>query len=758
MSFGAPEWLWGLLLVPLLIVLFVRAERRGHQRLQEFVSARLLPQLAGTVNRPRRMIRFALQLLGLSLALVSLAQPRWGYTFEDVKRKGLDLLIAVDTSRSMLSNDVQPNRLERVKLAMQDLINELQGDRVGLIAFAGRAFLQAPLTIDYDAVVEAINDLDTKTIPEGGTNISSAISLATQSFGKSATGNRALIIFTDGEELSGDAVKTAKEAADAGVRIFTVGVGTPQGSLIPVTGDDGQTAFVKDSAGQVVKSKLDDKRLREIAQATGGFYVHLESGPRTMQQVQSEGLAKMQAAEMDVRLSRRPIERYEWPLSAALIALALSILIPERKRARERRYIPAPVKTAGATAALLIFVSSFAFAAAPGIDAYREGKFEDAYSQFQQTLKSHPESRADDKLQFDSGAAAYKLKDYNKALESFSQALLTRDTGLQGKGHYNLGNTLYQRGETEKTDEKKLSDWTNALDHYQQTLKLDPNDKDAKDNYDYVKKKIEELKNKKSQQQPSPSPSPQQKNKQNQQNKQDQRQQQNQDQKQQNQQQQNKEQQQNQQQQQQQQDQQQQNQQQQQQQNQQQQQQQGQGQQEKKDQQSQDQQSQNESGSDKEQKEQKQNEQSQAKNEPQKKQQQQPSESPSPSPGAEKQQANQPSPSPGERQAEQSPSPGEGENETASPSPGEGGDENSTPSATPSDSPQKKFAGEVKGAGGDKSQKPPDKNAQIAEAESEKEGQMSERQALALLESMKDEEARVQLDERKVKRRVYNDW
>jgi Ca-activated chloride channel homolog len=743
MSFGAPEWLWGLLFVPLLIVLFVRAERRGHQRLQEFVSARLLPQLAGTLNRPRRMIRFALQLLGLSLALVSLAQPRWGYTFEDVKRKGLDLLIAVDTSRSMLSNDVQPNRLERVKLAMQDLINQLEGDRVGLIAFAGRAFLQAPLTIDYDAVVEAINDLDTKTIPEGGTNISSAISLATQSFGKSATGNRALIIFTDGEELSGDAVKTAKEAADAGVRIFTVGVGTLQGSLIPVTGEDGQTAFVKDSAGQVVKSKLDDKRLREIAQATGGFYVHLESGPRTMQQVQNEGLAEMQAAEMDVRLSRRPIERYEWPLSAALIALALSILIPERKRVRERRYVPAPVRTAGATAALLILVTSFAFAAAPGIDAYREGKFEDAYSQFQQTLKSHPESRADDKLQFDSGAAAYKLKDYTRALESFSQALLTRDTGLQGKGHYNLGNTLYQRGEAEKTDEKKLSDWTNALDHYQQTLKLDPNDKDAKDNYDYVKRKIEELKNQKSQQQPSPSPSPPQKNKQNQQNKQDQQQQQNQDQQQQNQPKQNQEQQQDQQQNQ------------QQQQQNQQQQQQGQGQQEKKDQQqSEDQQSQNESGSDKEQKEQKHNEQAQAKNESQKKQQQEPSERPSPSPGAENQQANQPSPSPGERQAEESPSPGEGENEMPSPSPGEGGDENSTPS----DSPQKKFAGEVKGAGGDKSQKPPDKNAQIAEAESEKEGQMSERQALALLESMKDEEARVQLDERKVKRRVYNDW
>src|SRR5438309_8379284 len=193
----------------------------------------------------------------------------------------------------MLSNDVQPNRLDRVKLAIQDLIDELQGDRVGLIAFAGRAFLQAPLTIDYDAAIESVNDLDTKTIPEGGTNISAAITLATQSFGKSAVGNRALIIFTDGEELSGDAAKTAKAAADAGVKIFTIGVGTPQGSLIPINSEDGGTAFVKDSAGQVVKSKLDEKRLREIAQATGGFYLHLEDGPRTMAQLYSQGLANM---------------------------------------------------------------------------------------------------------------------------------------------------------------------------------------------------------------------------------------------------------------------------------------------------------------------------------------------------------------------------------------------------------------------------------------------------------------------------------
>ncbi len=520
MTFGAPEWFWALLLIPALIALFVYAEHRALTRLETFVSGRLLPQLAGTVNRPRRILKFALQLLGLALAIVSLAQPRWGYIFQDVKRKGLDVIIAVDTSRSMLSNDVQPNRLERVKLAAQDFINGLEGDRVGVIAFAGRAFLQAPLTIDYNAVVEAINDLNTKTIPEGGTNIASAISLAIQSFGKSAVGNRALILFTDGEELSGDAVRAARDAAEAGVRIFTVGVGTPQGSLIPVTGEDGQTTFVKDEAGQVVKSRLDEKRLKEIAEVTGGFYLHLENGPRTMQQIRDEGLAKMQAAEMDVRLSRRPIERYQWPLSAALVVLALAFLIPERKSAagwmRRGKQAPGrsraatPAKPVLATVTLLLGFVSLASGAAPGINAYREGKFEDAYTQFQQTLKSHPGSRAEDRLQFDLGAAAYKLKDYGRALESFSQALLSKDAQLQAKSHYNLGNTLYQRGETQKNDDKKLSDWTNALDHYQQALKVEPHNKEAKDNYEYVKKKIEELKNKKQQQGESQQPQPQQ--------------------------------------------------------------------------------------------------------------------------------------------------------------------------------------------------------------------------------------------------------
>ena len=186
-----------------------------HLRLRQFVSPRLFSQLAGSVNRLARWIKFSL-LLAASFLPVSPGPTALGLCLRRHKRKGLDLIFAVDTSRSMLSNDVQPNRLERVKLATQDLVNELQGDRVGLIAFAGRAFLQAPLTIDYGAAVDSINDLDTKTIPEGGTNISAAINLAMQTYGKSAVGNRALVIFTDGEELSGDATQgRASEATPA---------------------------------------------------------------------------------------------------------------------------------------------------------------------------------------------------------------------------------------------------------------------------------------------------------------------------------------------------------------------------------------------------------------------------------------------------------------------------------------------------------------------------------------------------------------
>ncbi|MEY2545687.1 MAG: Ca-activated chloride channel [Verrucomicrobiota bacterium] len=694
MSWGAPQWLWGLLALPMLALLFVHAESKTMRRLREFVSPRLLPQLAGTVDRFRRALRFAFQLLALGLAIVALAQPRWGYVYEEAKRKGLDLFIAIDTSRSMLSNDVQPNRLERVKLATQDLINELQGDRVGLIAFAGRAFVQAPLTIDYDAVVEAVTDLDAKTIPEGGTNISEAIALAEKTYGKSATGNRALILFTDGEELSGDAVKLAKSAAEAGVRIFTIGVGTPEGSLIPVQEESGGgTAFVKDSKGQVVKSKLDEKRLREIAEATGGFYLHLDNGPQTMRQLFNDGLTKMNASDIDARMSRRPIERYEWPLGAAMVTLTMSILLRERKRMRSRAKSSSPI-LAPATAILLISAASL-FAAVPGLEMYREGKYPDAYRSFQEDLQKHPDSPAKNKMLFDAGTAAYKMRDYNKAIEAFSGALLSRDKDLQEKSHFNAGRTLEERADMDKNDDDALHDLTNAQTHYEDTLKLNPNNEAAKANLEEVKKKIERLKQKR-EPTPTPTPPPPQ-----QQQKKDQ------------------------------------------------------------DQKDQSQSQQNQQSSSQDQQQENQQQRQQAKNDQQNKSQPKPGESPSPSPN-ESQQGAQDRQSPSPNQSAQ-PSPSASEDQSAAPSPSPGEDQQSSgegesPSPAPSASPSKKLEGEIKRADGEKPEASPEQTAAVAEAEENQQGQMSERQAEALLRAMKDEEARVQLDEHKTARRVYNDW
>ena len=747
MTFGSPEWFWALLAIPILAALFVRAERRAITKLREFVSPKLLPQLVATVNRSRRALRFALVMLGLALAIISLARPQWGYIYEDVKRKGLDLLFAVDTSRSMLSNDVQPNRLERVKLAAQDLLNQLQGDRVGLIAFAGRAFLQAPLTIDYEAAVESINDLDTKIIPEGGTNISEAINLAVQTFGKSAAGNRGLVVFTDGEDLSGDAVKTAKAAADAGVKIFTVGIGTPQGSLIPVPSDDGGTAFVKDSAGQVVKSKLDEHRLQEVAQATGGFYLHLADGPRTMAQLYSQGLANMKAADIDSRLSRRPIERYEWPLGAAIFFLMMSILVRERKRVRSRAgHAPWTKVAVPATAVLLISAVSTFAAATNGLNLYHDGKYNDAYKSFQDDLQTHPDSSQKERIEFDAGAAAYKMRDYNKALQSFSNALLSSDKQLQENSHFNLGRTLEERADMDETNDTTLKDLTDAAAHCESTLQLNPKNEAARANLEEVKKKIERLKQH-PKKKPTPPPQPPQQQKKDQQQNggggQDQQDQQQQSQSQsssggkdQNQQQQN------------------------------------QNPQQQQNQQAQSQ-SQSGSGKDSQDKSNRQQQQPLAKNEPQKNRQPKPGESPTPSEGKGEQQQNQPSPSPGkgkqqnaqdrqqsgkQEQPEESPTPGGGGDQMPSPSPNESEGDDASPSATPSSSPQKKFAGEIKGANGEQPPNSQDQGAALAEAEPEKEGQMSEKQAELLLQSMKDEEQRVQLDERKVRRHVYNDW
>ena len=482
LTFGAPHWLWALLVLPLMAGLFVWSHRRSQALVAKIVAVRLRDQLSGSVSPLRRILRASLLLASIALAIVALAQPRYGFLEKETKQKGRDVIVAIDTSRSMLATDMTPTRLARAKLFTQDLVRFLQGDRIGLVAFAGSAFLQAPLTLDYNAVTNALDELDTTVIPKGGTNMAAAITAAREAFGKAEGQTRALVILTDGEELDADGIAAAKQAAAEGIRIFTVGVGSPEGSLIPIRLDDGRSDFVRDSAGKPVTSKLDESRLKEIASATGGFFTLI--GPEAAREVFQKGIEPMELSETGVFTARQPVERYQWPLAVATACLMLSLLPGDRRR------------RASTIVALILGLCPCAQAQS-GLEEYKNGDFEKAGAAFQEQLKKQPSSRA---LQFNSGAAAYKGGDFEKAIAHFTDALLAEDQKLREDASYNLANSLVRKGEAAKENEAKKTNWKNALEHYEETLRLNPDNKLATQNRDITKKLLEDLEKQEQQQ------------------------------------------------------------------------------------------------------------------------------------------------------------------------------------------------------------------------------------------------------------------
>ena len=478
MKFGAPGWFLAFALLPVLVLLFWQGEAWRRRVLGLLVAARLQPALAGNASAFRRRLRFLLLLAGLAFVFLALAQPRYGEIEEAHKSVGRDVLIAIDISRSMLANDLTPTRLARAKLAAEDLVGKLHGDRVGLIAFAGTAFLQAPLTVDYPAMLSELHELDTEIIPLGGTNIAEAIRAAADAFGKGESDQRALVLITDGEELDEDGVAAAREAGKT-MRIFTVGVGSPEGTVIALPSrDGGGTEYLKSPDGQIVKSSLDEPRLRAIAQAAGGFYVHLQNGPAEMDQIVRQGLDAMSTHEADNVVTRRPLERYRWPLAAGLLCLMASMLPGERRR------------TAATLAALLLLAGVPAHGKNDALDAYERQDFPGALGSFEKQLERRPEFAP---LQFDSGAAAYRSGDLDKALDYFSKALTTPDPALREKAEYNLGNTLLERGAAQKERAPKMQDLKNSIQHYDQVLKAEPGHENAKYNRELAQKLVTEL-------------------------------------------------------------------------------------------------------------------------------------------------------------------------------------------------------------------------------------------------------------------------
>ncbi len=332
LRFEFPLILW---LVPITVALLVWFLRRAWltrlKLINVFVKSRLLASLTVGLSHQRQFIRMGLVVASVALLLVALARPQYGFHWEEARQKGLDIVVAIDTSKSMLAADIAPNRLGRARLAALDLMVLAQRDRLGLVAFAGSAFLQCPLTLDDEAFRQSLNALDTTIIPQGGTALKQALETAKEGFDDANDNYRAIILMTDGEDHEEGVVEAAEIAAAQGYRIFTIGIGTPAGELVQITDDKGRKSFLKDSQGNVVKSSLNETLLQQIASAGQGSYIHLRDA-ESVSKLYQTGLEPLPKGELSSRLTRQYHERFRWPLVLAILCLIAEVFISEQKR------------------------------------------------------------------------------------------------------------------------------------------------------------------------------------------------------------------------------------------------------------------------------------------------------------------------------------------------------------------------------------------------------------------------------------------
>ncbi|MDD5561642.1 MAG: VWA domain-containing protein [Candidatus Omnitrophica bacterium] len=331
MRFAAANFAFVLIILPALILFYFWASKSRKAVLEKFAQKELLAELLSRLDYKKRFLKISLLVLAVSFMLFALIRPQWGFHWEEVKRKGVDILIALDTSKSMLAEDVKPSRFQRSKLAIKDLVRNLKGDRIGLIAFSGSAFLQCPLTLDYGGFLLSLDNTDIETIPKGGTSITSAIKEALRSYEGGQKKYKVLIIITDGEDHEGSPEQAAEEAKKEGIRIFCIGIGTKEGDLIPVTDENGQKSFLKDKEGNVVKSRLDETTLQKVALKTGGVYVRATNAEFGLEMIYRDRIAKMEKRELEAKMHKHYEERFQVFLWIALFLLVVEHLISDKK-------------------------------------------------------------------------------------------------------------------------------------------------------------------------------------------------------------------------------------------------------------------------------------------------------------------------------------------------------------------------------------------------------------------------------------------
>jgi Ca-activated chloride channel family protein len=503
MTFAHQHLLWFLLIIPALVVLKLWVDAHGSRAERLFTAVRLRPALVIGRSLWRSWFVYALYSMAMACIIVAVAQPRWGEEKIEIPNKGRNVFIAIDTSRSMLARDVPPDRLTRARLAAHDLVMELPGERIGLLAFAGRAYLQAPLTTDHDAIIESLLAFDHTIIEWGGSNLADLLDVTLRAIKSLPKSNYALVIFSDGGDADANLLPYTQRLTAAGVVVVTVGVGTEGGTLIPNPEVEGD--YLRDEAGNVVRSQLQSAVLQQLASATGGRFIKLDSQPLNRHSIQPvlDRLTEQQSAN---RQTSKPIERFAWPLGLGIVLLMLAWIISAIPRPATRPVMLALAVTAFAhappaqAAVPSGILASFFQASGPtpddALQALDEGDFKRARELYSALLERKGfDEHARDELRYGLATAEHDLTNYDGSVKNFSEVLHTQDKSLRARAHRGIGHTLYDQGVRGLQQQPKITiqRWTDALRHLDAALELDPDNKDLHENRDHVSNMLDQL-------------------------------------------------------------------------------------------------------------------------------------------------------------------------------------------------------------------------------------------------------------------------
>ncbi|MBQ5371373.1 MAG: VWA domain-containing protein [Rikenellaceae bacterium] len=323
--FANPHILYLLLMVPVAVALFIFAQVRRRRRLERFASSSLLAQLTPSASPARVRTKFILYTLAVVFLILAAARPQVGSKLREEHQKGIEMMLVVDVSNSMLAEDFEPNRLDRTKFAVDRVVESMKQDRIGVVAFAGEAQVQLPITSDYRMARAFARKLSPAMVRTQGTDLGAAIKLASMSFSSQSEGSRVMILITDGENHESDALEAAQAAAEKGIAIYTIGIGTPEGAPIMIGGD-----YLTDENGDMVVSKLDEKMLQEIASATGGAYVRATKQSIGLKEI-VDRLKELDESDLATTRFEAFDEQYQYPLAVALLLLLVEWLILDRR-------------------------------------------------------------------------------------------------------------------------------------------------------------------------------------------------------------------------------------------------------------------------------------------------------------------------------------------------------------------------------------------------------------------------------------------